>query len=239
MSKNPTSSISAFRPLAVVCLSGGMDSALTAALALRTHDLAVLHANYGQRTERRELSSFLALADRLEVAPGRRLVVDFTSLRQIGGSSLTDLSIAVRHGEPEEGVVPSSYVPFRNAHLLAAATSWAEVIGATSIFMGAVEADSSGYPDCRPAFFQAFADAIRLGTRADTRIVIETPVIALSKAEIIQKGLLLAVPFDLTWSCYESNDQACGECESCRLRLTAFAKAGSVDPIRYRSPYSA
>lgn len=223
------------RPLAVVCLSGGMDSAVTAALALRTHDLAMMHANYGQRTESRELSSFMALADHFDVAPARRLVVDFTSLRQIGGSSLTDLAIAVRHGEPEVGVVPSSYVPFRNAHLLAASTSWAEVIGATAIFVGAVEADSSGYPDCRPAFFSAFAEAIRLGTRADTQIAIETPVIGMNKAEIIERGLALAVPFEFTWSCYEANDEACGECESCRLRLAAFERAGSADPIRYRS----
>lgn len=216
-----------------------MDSAVTAALALKTHEIALLHANYGQRTEARELSSYLALADRLGAGPARRLVVDFTSLRQIGGSSLTDASIAVRHGEPEEGVVPTSYVPFRNAHLLAAATSWAEVLGATAIFVGAVEADSSGYPDCRPAFFQAFAEAIRLGTRAETRIRIETPVIGMSKAEIIGAGISLAVPFELTWSCYESNQEACGECESCRLRLTAFAKAGVKDPIRYRTSQSA
>ena len=225
---------SASKPLAVVCLSGGMDSAVCAAIARETFDIALMHANYGQRTESRELKSFDALADRLGVAPHRRLVVDFTSLRQIGGSSLTDTNIAVRHGEPEDGVVPSSYVPFRNAHLLAAATSWAEVIGATAIFVGAVEADSSGYPDCRPNFFLAFAEAIRLGTKPDTRIVIETPVIALSKAEIIGRGLTLGVPFDLTWSCYEASDEACGECESCRLRLNAFAKAGVADPIPYR-----
>jgi 7-cyano-7-deazaguanine synthase len=212
-----------------------MDSAVTAALALGTHDLALLHANYGQRTEARELSSFERLADHFGVSPARRLVVDFTSLRQIGGSSLTDLSIAVRHGEPEEGVIPSSYVPFRNAHLLAASTSWAEVIGAGAIFVGAVEADSSGYPDCRPAFFRAFGEAIRLGTRADTVITIETPVIGLNKAEIIARGLALGVPFEFTWSCYESNNEACGECESCRLRLAAFGRAGSQDPIAYRS----
>ena len=222
------------RPLGVVCLSGGMDSAVTAALALQTHDIAVLHANYGQRTEARELSAFEALADHFEVAPTRRLVVDFTSLRQIGGSSLTDPAIAVRHGAPEDGVVPSSYVPFRNAHLLAASTSWAEVMGATAIFVGAVEADSSGYPDCRPNFFAAFGEAIRLGTRAETDIAISTPVIGLSKAEIIERGLALAVPFALTWSCYEGNDEACAECESCRLRLAAFENAGTADPIRYQ-----
>jgi 7-cyano-7-deazaguanine synthase len=223
------------RPLAVVCLSGGMDSAVTAALAREHHEIAVLHANYGQRTEARELSSFEALAAHFGVPPERRLIVDFTSLRQIGGSSLTDRKVAVRHGEPEAGVVPTSYVPFRNAHLLAASTSWAEVLGATSIWVGAVEADSSGYPDCRPGFFAAFAEAIRLGTRPDTRISVETPVIAMNKAEIIRRGLELGVPFDRTWSCYEANDLACGACESCRLRLAAFARAGALDPIPYLS----
>lgn len=223
------------RPLAVVCLSGGMDSAVTAALAALRHELALLHANYGQRTEARELSSFEALAAHFGVPPERRLIVDFTSLRQIGGSSLTDRKVAVRHGEPEEGVVPTSYVPFRNAHLLAASTSWAEVLGATSIWVGAVEADSSGYPDCRPGFFAAFAEAIRLGTRPETRISIETPVIAMNKAEIIRRGLELGVPFASTWSCYEANDVACGGCESCRLRLAAFDRAGAKDPIPYLS----
>jgi 7-cyano-7-deazaguanine synthase len=211
-----------------------MDSAVTAALARQTHDLALLHANYGQRTESRELASFEALADRFGVEAKRRLVVDFTSLRQIGGSSLTDRSIEVRHGEPEEGVVPTSYVPFRNAHLLAASTSWAEVIGANAIFVGAVEADSSGYPDCRPGFFSAFAETIRLGTRAETSIAIATPVISMTKAEIVTRGLALSVPFELTWSCYEANEEACGTCESCRLRLHAFERAGVTDPIRYR-----
>lgn len=221
------------RSLAVVCLSGGMDSAVCAAIARETYDVALMHANYGQRTEKRELASFLALADAFGIAESRRLIVDFTSLRQIGGSSLTDERIAVRHGEPEEGVIPTSYVPFRNAHLLAAATSWAEVIGASAIFVGAVEADSSGYPDCRPNFFQAFGEVIRLGTRPDTHISIETPVIGLSKAEIIKRGQALGVPFDQTWSCYEANDVACGACESCRLRLNAFEKAGLADPIGY------
>ena len=221
-------------PKGVVCLSGGMDSAVVAAIAGQTHEIALLHANYGQRTEARELASFASLADRMQVPPSRRLIVDFTSLREIGGSSLTDPSMAVRHGSPEAGVIPTSYVPFRNAHLLAAATSWAEVIGAAAIFIGAVLADSSGYPDCRPEFYRAFAEAIRLGTRPSTRISIETPVIALSKAAIISRGLELDVPFELTWSCYESNDEACGECESCRLRLEAFSRAGLADPIRYQ-----
>ncbi|HXB55838.1 MAG TPA: 7-cyano-7-deazaguanine synthase QueC [Vicinamibacteria bacterium] len=220
--------------LAVVCVSGGMDSALTAAIAARDHRLAFLHGNYGQRTEGKELLCFHQLADHFR-AEGR-LVVDFQDLRAIGGSSLTDRAIPVREGSPVAGTIPTSYVPFRNAHLLAAATSWAEVLGAGAIFVGAVWEDSSGYPDCRPAFYRAFAEAIRLGTRPETEIRIVTPVISLSKAEIVSRGLALAVPFEKTWSCYQAEDAACGTCESCILRRRGFAAAGAVDPIPYRTP---
>jgi 7-cyano-7-deazaguanine synthase len=226
-----TSVPGAGRDLAVVCVSGGMDSAVTAALAATEYRLAFLHGNYGQRTEARELSCFHRLADHYGVSS--RLVVDFGGLRAIGGSSLTDPSIPVREGEPEAGVIPTSYVPFRNAHLLAAAVSWAEVLGARAVFVGAVWEDSSGYPDCRPEFYRAFAEAVRLGTRPDTQIQIETPVIALSKAGIVRRGLELDVPFDLTWSCYQSTNEACGRCESCRLRLHGFAEAGTADPLPY------
>ena len=162
--------------------------------------------------------------------------MDFPALRAIGGSSLTDRSIPVREGEPEAGVVPTSYVPFRNAHLLAAATSWAEVLGARAVFVGAVWEDSSGYPDCRPEFYRAFQEAIRLGTRPETRIRIVTPVIGLSKAEIVRKGRELGVPFEKTWSCYQVGGSACGVCESCRLRLGGFAEAGVRDPLPYPPP---
>jgi 7-cyano-7-deazaguanine synthase len=224
------------RPLAVVCVSGGMDSAVTAALAHERHRLAFLHANYGQRTEARELASFRLLADHFRAE--HALVVDFSALKDIGGSSLTDERIAVREGEPEAGVVPTSYVPFRNAHLLSAATSWAEVLAASAIFVGAVWEDSSGYPDCRPEFYRAFEQAIRLGTRPETEIAIVTPVIGLTKADIVRQGLALGVPFEKTWSCYQGSDQACGACESCRLRLRGFAEAGAPDPLPYRSPGS-
>ncbi len=219
------------RPLGVVCVSGGMDSCVTAALAARTHRLAFLHANYGQRTEEKELECFRLLA--AHFAAEHALVVDFTALSAIGGSSLTDHRVAVREGEPEDGVVPTSYVPFRNAHLLAAATSWAEVLGASAIFVGAVWEDSSGYPDCRPEFYRAFEQAIRLGTRPETEIAIETPVIAMTKAEIVRRGLALSAPFEKTWSCYQASDAACGVCESCRLRLRGFAHAGAADPLPY------
>jgi 7-cyano-7-deazaguanine synthase len=221
-------------PLAVVCVSGGMDSAVTAAIAARENRLAFLHANYGQRTEAKELACFHALAEHF--AAERRLVVDFADLRQIGGSSLTDPSLPVREGEPVEGVVPSSYVPFRNAHLLAAAVSWGEVIGARALFVGAVWEDSSGYPDCRPEFFSTFEEAVRLGTRPETSLRIVTPVISMSKAEIVRRGLALEVPFAHTWSCYQAEEAACGACESCRLRLRGFRDAGATDPIPYRSP---
>jgi 7-cyano-7-deazaguanine synthase len=222
---------------AVVCVSGGMDSAVTAAIAARDHRLAFLHADYGQRTEAKERDCFRRLAEHFGVE--RRLVVEFPALRAIGGSSLTDPDIPVREGTPIEGKIPTSYVPFRNAHLLAAAASWAEVIGATAIFIGAVEQDSSGYPDCRPVFYRAFEEAIRQGTRPETEITIVTPVIGLSKADIVRRGMEMGVPFEKTWSCYQAEAAACGVCESCVLRRTGFAEAGVPDPIPYRNPVKA
>jgi 7-cyano-7-deazaguanine synthase len=225
------------RSLAVVCVSGGMDSAVTAAVAAEEHRLAFLHANYGQRTEAKELRCFHALADHYRAE--RRLIVDLSDLRQIGGSSLTDRQIPVREGEPVEDVIPTSYVPFRNAHMLVAAVSWGEVLGARAIFVGAVWEDSSGYPDCRPEFYRAFEEAVRLGTRPETSLRIVTPVIGLAKAQIVRRGLELGVPFALTWSCYQAEEEACGTCESCRLRLRGFREAGEEDPIPYRSRFPA
>jgi 7-cyano-7-deazaguanine synthase len=219
--------------LAVVCVSGGMDSCVTAALAARTHRLALLHADYGQRTEAKERACFHRLADHF--AAERRLVVAFPALAAIGGSSLTDAAIPVREGVPEAGRVPTSYVPFRNAHLLAAAASWAEVLGAEAVFLGAVWEDSSGYPDCRPEFYRAFERAIALGTRPETRIAVQTPVIGMSKADIVRQGTALGVPFEKTWSCYQAEDAACGVCESCLLRRKGFAEAGVPDPLPYRA----
>ena len=211
-----------------------MDSAVTAATAARDHDLAFLHANYGQRTEGKELACFHALADHYRAR--ERLVVEFPVFAAIGGSSLTDRRIPVREGEPEADRIPTSYVPFRNAHLLAAATSWGEILGARAIFVGAVWEDSSGYPDCRPEFYRAFEEAIRLGTKPETRLRIETPLISFSKAEIVRRGVALEVPFAKTWSCYQAEAEACGACESCRLRLRGFREAGERDPIPYRIP---
>ncbi len=225
------------KPLAVVCVSGGMDSAVTAALAAVEHRVAFLHGKYGQRTEAKELECFQSLAEHFGAA--QRLVVDFRHLATIGGSSLTDRRIPVREGVPVPGTVPSSYVPFRNAHLLAAAASWGEVLGARAIFVGAVWEDSSGYPDCRPEFYRAFEEAVRQGTKPETDLRIVTPVIGMTKAQIVARGLELGVPFDKTWSCYQAENKACGLCESCLLRLKGFAEANALDPIPYRAPVRA
>jgi 7-cyano-7-deazaguanine synthase len=221
------------KPLAVVCLSGGMDSCVTCAIAAPDYRLATLHARYGQRTEGKELACFHAVSDHFRAE--HRLVVEFPHLRAIGGSSLTDRALPVREGEPERGRIPTSYVPFRNAHLLSAATAWGEVLGARAIFIGAVAEDSSGYPDCRPEFYEAFQAVIRRGTRPETDIRLVTPVIHMSKEAIVRRGQALGAPFEKTWSCYQAEDQACGRCESCRLRLRAFAQAGAADPLPYRA----
>jgi 7-cyano-7-deazaguanine synthase len=219
------------RSLAVVLASGGMDSCVTTAIASRSHDVAMFHVNYGQRTERRELRAFHDIADHYGAAA--RLVVSLEHLVKIGGSSLTDRSIPVSKADLAAGGIPSSYVPFRNANLLAAAVSWGEVIGAKAIFVGAVEEDSSGYPDCRQAFFDAFTAVIRSGTRPSTELTIVTPVIAMSKAEIVRTGIALQAPLHLSWSCYTSEDVACGVCDSCALRLRGFQQAGVEDPLPY------
>jgi 7-cyano-7-deazaguanine synthase len=216
---------------AVVLMSGGMDSCVTAAIAAQNYEIAALHASYGQRTENRELKSFHALADRLRAFA--RLAVRLDHLAAIGGSSLTDTRMPIRSANLESHDIPNTYVPFRNAHFLSIATSWAEVLGATKIFIGAVWEDSSGYPDCRPEYYEAFNRVIRAGTRPSTQITIETPLIHLSKKEIVEKGAELGVPFDLTWSCYRDSEAACGVCDSCALRLRAFQQARIQDPIPY------
>ena len=218
--------------LAICLVSGGMDSCVTAAIAHEENDeLAFLHVSYGQRTEKRERASFEALADHFNVKS--RLVISLEQLVRIGGSSLTDNSIPVTAANLSAPGIPSSYVPFRNAHLLAAAVSWGEVIGATAIYIGAVAEDSSGYPDCRPEFYDAFQRVLDVGTKPETHITIETPVIGMRKSEIVQRGVELRAPLHLTWSCYQESELACGNCDSCALRLRAFREAGVVDPIPY------
>jgi 7-cyano-7-deazaguanine synthase len=222
---------------AVVLLSGGMDSCVCAAIAIQAHGadhVALLHAGYGQRTQKRERQAFESIADFYNVR--QRLVVQLDHFRAIGGSALTDGNIAVPERQhipdsPSTNEIPVTYVPFRNAHFLSVAVSWAEVIGAQSIYIGAVAEDSSGYPDCRPEYYRVFQELIRVGTRPETHIEITTPVIALKKSAIIRKGIELGAPLHLTWSCYQSEVVPCGVCDSCLLRARAFAEAGTSDPI--------
>ena len=222
---------------AVVLLSGGMDSCVSAAMARERHGasgVALLHAGYGQRTETRERRAFDEIADFYGIK--ERLVVRLEHFRAIGGSALTDANIAVPENELDKtgSAIPVTYVPFRNAHFLSVAVSWAEAIGAGAIYIGAVAEDSSGYPDCRPEYYKVFQELIRVGTRPETEIEIVTPVIRMKKPEIIRKGIELGAPLHLTWSCYQSEDAACGVCDSCVLRLRAFAEAGVADPIPYQ-----
>jgi 7-cyano-7-deazaguanine synthase len=217
--------------LGVVLASGGMDSCVTTAIAATECELALLHVSYGQRTERREFQAFNDIAEFFGAR--HRMATSIAHLAQIGGSSLTDRRIEVSQADLASTEIPTSYVPFRNAHLLSIATSWAEVLGAERIYIGAVAEDSSGYPDCRPEFYEAFGRAIDAGVKPSTRIVIQTPIIHLTKAEIVTRGVELQAPLHLSWSCYSREDQACGECDSCALRLRGFRQAGVEDPIAY------
>ena len=219
------------KPLAIVLASGGMDSCVTTAIAHLDYRLAMLHVGYGQRTEACELRAFNAVADFYQAE--RRLVCRLDHLQHIGGSSLTDARIAVEPANLDRQDIPSSYVPFRNAHFIAIAVSWGEVLGARKIFVGAVAEDSSGYPDCRPEYYAAFNRVITAGTKPETRLEIVTPVIHWRKSEIVRRGRELGAPFELTWSCYQGQEVACGVCDSCALRLRAFEEAGMEDPLPY------
>ena len=218
--------------IAVIALSGGMDSCVTAAIANLEYELAFAHINYGQRTEKRELKSYNDIADHYKAK--HRLLIDYSHLSKIGGSSLTDKNIEVKKADLDNKEIPDSYVPFRNANILSACVSWAEVLNAKAVFIGAVHEDSSSYPDCRPDFFSAFEKMVDLGTKPETKIKIESPIILLSKSEIIKKGIELDAPLHLTWSCYQNEDEACGVCDSCALRLRGFKQAGFDDPIKYK-----
>lgn len=220
------------RALAVVLVSGGLDSCVCLAEACREFTVAALHVNYGQRTESRELRAFHDLADHYGLS--RRLVADLGYLKEIGGSSLVSIALPVETGLPAGEGVPSTYVPFRNAHILAVGVSWAEVLQARALFIGVVEEDSSGYPDCTQEFYRRYQAAVDTGTRPETRIEIRTPLIHLRKADIVRRAVALAAPLDLTWSCYTEEDRACGRCESCLLRLRGFMDAGLQDPLPYQ-----
>jgi 7-cyano-7-deazaguanine synthase len=212
-------------------MSGGLDSCVAAAIARQEHDLFALHASYGQRTQARERDAFEAQAAFFGAREQR--VIDLAYLGLLGGSSLTDAELEVPKGDLERDGIPTTYVPFRNAHFIAAGASWAEILGVGRIFIGAVQEDSSGYPDCRPAYYEAVNRLIEVGTRPETHIRVETPLIRLRKADIVRKGLALGAPLALTWSCYQSLEPACGACDSCLLRLRGFEEAGVQDPIRY------
>ena len=224
--------------LAICLVSGGMDSLVCTAIAAKKHSsLALLHLNYGQKTEAKELRCFDQIADHYHVVKKLRKVIDVTFLKQIGGSSLTDETMEVKDYSGDQGEIPDSYVPFRNTHIVSMGVSWAEVIGAHHIYIGAVEEDSSGYPDCRPRYYKALNNLIKEGTKGGVIRVI-TPVIGLRKKEIVQMAEELQAPLQLTWSCYQNNEMACGVCDSCVLRLRGFHQAGLVDPLPYaRTPY--
>ena len=219
------------KDIAVIAVSGGLDSCVTAAIAKQDFELAFAHFNYGQRTEKRELRAFNELSDFFNV--DKKLIIDISHLSEIGGSSLTDKKIDVSPADLSSKKIPSSYVPFRNANILAACVSWAEALKAKAVFIGAVQEDSSGYPDCRVDFFSAFEKMVQLGTKPYTSLEIKTPIINLTKAEIIKLGMELNAPLHLTWSCYKNEDKACGVCDSCALRLRGFQAAGVEDPISY------
>jgi len=220
------------KKIAVVAVSGGLDSCVSAAIANNEYELAFAHINYGQRTQKRELKAFNDIANFYSAK--HRIIIDFNHLAKIGGSSLTDDTMSVNKADLESDEIPTSYVPFRNANILTACVSWAEVIDAEAVFIGAVFEDSSGYPDCRPDFFDAFNSVINLGTKPETNIEIKTPIIHMNKNEIIEKGIELNAPLELTWSCYQNEEEACGVCDSCALRLRGFQQLGIKDPIPYK-----
>ncbi len=219
---------------AIILLSGGIDSCVTTAIANRNYRLCLLHINYKQRTAKREEKAFNEIAEYYKVKEKLSAIWRIDYLKKIGGSSLTDRSLKVPN--ISSNGIPNTYVPFRNANLLVIAVSWAETINAKKIFIGAMEGDSTGYPDCREIFFKAFNETIKFGTKTDSKLIIETPILHNTKAEVVKIGFELNAPLDLTWSCYQNSDIACGVCDSCRLRIKAFREAGFKDPIPYKIP---
>ncbi len=221
---------------AVILLSGGLDSTTTLAIAqTQGYSCFCLSFNYGQK-QTVELEKARAVAARYQVAEHLILKLD---LDKIGGSALTDAIEVPKDNRPiDHTTIPVTYVPARNTSLLAHAVAWAEVLGARDIFLGVNAVDYSGYPDCRPEFLEAFAHMANLGTKAgvsgEGKFTIQAPLLRMSKAEIIRKGLELGVDYSITHSCYDPQGaKACGRCDACRLRLTGFAEAGEKDPIAY------
>lgn len=218
------------KKLAVVLLSSGLDSVVTATIASRSYDLVLVHFNYGHRTEQVELERFKRLVQWFN--PYKYFIIDLPFMKEIGGSSLVDSTLEVPLDVSQKGI-PSTYVPFRNGIFLSIAAYIAEVMGAEAIFIGANQVDFSGYPDCRGQFLSAIEKAINEGTKPETQIKVVAPLLNCTKEEIVRIGVELGAPFELTWSCYVNNEIACGRCESCRLRLEGFRKAGVKDPIPY------
>ncbi|MCP4265182.1 MAG: 7-cyano-7-deazaguanine synthase QueC [Candidatus Brocadiaceae bacterium] len=220
--------------LAVVLLSGGLDSCVTMAMAMQTHKIALLHVGYSQRTQTREYNAFRAISRYYKVQESKTLAIELDYLKKIGGSSLTNHKLPInKDNDNENNGIPNTYVPFRNTHLLSIAVSWAEVINAGAIYIGAIQQDDPDYPDCRAEYYDAFNRLVEVGTKPTTNIKVVTPLLNMSKAEIVKKGIELAAPLQLTWSCYERNDKACGHCQSCLIRLKAFEDAGFKDKIQY------
>ncbi len=218
--------------LSIVLLSGGLDSCVTMAIAMQTQKVVLLHVGYSQRTQTREYNAFRAISRYYKIQETRTLAIELDYLKKIGGSSLTDHNLPINKENHNIGI-PNTYVPFRNTHLLSIAVSWAEVINAGQIFIGAIQQDNPDYPDCRADYFDAFNKLVEVGTKPSTNIKVVTPLLNMSKAEIVKKGIELAAPLQLTWSCYERNDKACGKCQSCLIRLKAFQEAGFKDKIHY------
>ncbi len=218
--------------LAVVLLSGGLDSCVTMAIAMQTHKIALLHVGYSQRTQTREYNAFRAISRYYKIPESKTLAIELDYLKKIGGSSLTNHNLHINKSIDNTGI-PNTYVPFRNTHLLSIAVSWAEVINAGQIYIGAIQQDNPDYPDCRAVYYDAFNRLVEVGTKPTTNIKVMTPLLNMSKAEIVKKGIELAAPLQLTWSCYERNDKACGHCQSCLIRLKAFKDAGFKDKIQY------
>lgn len=209
-----------------------MDSATAAYEAKqRGYDLYFLHTTYGQQTADKESTCAQELGDLMDVADFLQIETDH--LARIGASSLTDDSMDVQKVDLDSDEIPSSYVPFRNANLLSIAVSFAEANDCVAIFIGAHSEDYSGYPDCRPTFFDSFQQVIEFGTKPETSIELVTPFVDWTKTEIVERGLELGVPYELTWSCYREEGPACGTCDACAYRLKAFQKVGVADPIKY------
>ncbi|WP_338096187.1 7-cyano-7-deazaguanine synthase QueC [Methanorbis rubei] len=217
---------------AVCLMSGGMDSTTLAYIAKDMgYDILALHMNYGQRTQNKELACARRAAEALDAADFVEISLDYFT--RFGTSSLTDMDIAVEEGTLGRADRPNTYVPFRNANLISIATSYCESRDGDAMFIGVQSGDHIGYPDCTPEFIAAMQNVIRIGTQTEKEIKLLTPFVSMNKTDILREGLRLGVQYEDTWSCYDTEDTACGVCSSCLSRLKAFADLGIADPIPY------